>query len=54
VETIDLPEEAQAFVEYPIAVVAASESAEAAQSFVELVLGQDGQQALADAGFGPP
>jgi molybdate transport system substrate-binding protein len=54
VETIDLPEEAQAVVEYPIAVVAASESAEAAQSFVELVLREDGQQALADAGFGPP
>jgi molybdate transport system substrate-binding protein len=54
VETIDLPEEAQAVVEYPIALVSASESAEAAQSFVELVLGEDGQQALADAGFGPP
>jgi molybdate transport system substrate-binding protein len=54
VETIDLPGESQAVVEYPIAVVAASGSAEAAQSFVELVLGEDGQLALADAGFGPP
>ena len=54
VEAIELPEEAQAVVQYPIAVVADSENAEAAQEFVDLVLGEDGQEALADAGFGPP
>jgi molybdate transport system substrate-binding protein len=54
VEAIELPEDAQAVVEYPIAVVADSENAEAAQEFVDLVLGEDGQEALAEAGFGPP
>jgi molybdate transport system substrate-binding protein len=54
VEAIELPEEAQAVVRYPIAVVADSENAEAAQEFVDLILGEDGREALADAGFGPP
>ncbi|MGH3037584.1 MAG: molybdate ABC transporter substrate-binding protein [Gaiellaceae bacterium] len=54
VEAIELPEEAQAVVEYPIAVVADAANADAARAFVELVLGEDGQRALADAGFGPP
>lgn len=54
VEVIELPEEAQAVVEYPIAVVVDAANAEAAQEFVDLVLGEDGQEALAAAGFGPP
>jgi molybdate transport system substrate-binding protein len=54
VEAIELPAEAQAVVRYPIAVVVASEKQNAAAAFVELVLGEVGQQALADAGFGPP
>ena len=54
VHAIELPEAAQAVVEYPIAVVADAENADAAREFVELVLGEDGQRALADAGFGPP
>ena len=54
VEAIELPEEAQAVVQYPIAVVVESENAEAGQEFVDLVLGEDGQEALAAAGFGPP
>ena len=54
VQAIELPDEAQAVVEYPIAVVADAENADAAREFVELVLGEDGQRALADAGFGPP
>lgn len=54
VEAIELPEDAQAVVEYPIAVVADSENTEAAQEFVDLILGEDGQEALVDAGFGPP
>ena len=51
---IELPEEAQADVSYPIAVVADTENREAAEAFVELVLSDEGQQALANAGFGPP
>jgi molybdate transport system substrate-binding protein len=54
VEAIELPEDVRAVVEYPIAVVVASENQAAAAAFVELVLGEDGQQALADAGFGLP
>jgi molybdate transport system substrate-binding protein len=54
VTTIELPEEAQAKVEYPIAVVKGADDEEAARAFVERVLGPEGQQALADAGFGPP
>jgi molybdate transport system substrate-binding protein len=54
VQAIELPEEAQAVVQYPIAVVVGSENVEAAQEFVELVLGEAGQEALAEAGFGPP
>jgi molybdate transport system substrate-binding protein len=54
VATIELPEEAQAVVEYPIAVVTASESPDAAQELVDLVLGEEGREALADAGFGRP
>jgi molybdate transport system substrate-binding protein len=54
VEVIELPDSAQAKVEYPIAVVKGTEHEEAARDYVELVLGPEGQQALADAGFGPP
>ena len=54
VEAIELPDDAQAIVQYPIAVVVDSENGEAAQEFVDLVLGEVGQKALADAGFGPP
>lgn len=54
VEAIELPEGGQAVVEYPIAVVVDAENADAAREFVELVLGEEGQKALADAGFGPP
>lgn len=54
VEAIELPEDAQAVVQYPIAVVVTSENQDAAAAFVGLVLGEDGLQALADAGFGRP
>ncbi len=53
-EAIELPEDAQAEVEYPIAVVSNTENREAAEAFVELVLGEDGRQALENAGFGVP
>jgi molybdate transport system substrate-binding protein len=54
VRAIELPEEAQAVVHYPIAVVTDTEDREAAEEFVELVLGEAGQEALEQAGFGPP
>lgn len=51
---VDLPEEAQATVLYPIAVVADTKSRDAAEAFVALVLSPEGQQALGDAGFDLP
>ena len=54
VEAIELPEEAQARVEYPIAVVSEAENPEAAQAFVDLVLSDEGREALEAAGFGVP
>jgi molybdate transport system substrate-binding protein len=54
VQTIELPEDAQAQVEYPIAVVSEAENPEAAQAFVDLVLSERGREALEAAGFGVP
>jgi molybdate transport system substrate-binding protein len=51
---IPFPESSEAVNVYPIAVLAGSEDAELAQEFVDLVTGDDGQQVLADAGFGKP
>jgi molybdate transport system substrate-binding protein len=51
---IALPDDAQAVVEYPIAVVAGTEQRAAAEAFVELVLGEEGRRALESAGFGVP
>ena len=54
VTAIELPAEAQAKVEYEIAVVKDAQHHEAAHEFVELVLSEDGQAKLQAAGFGPP
>jgi ABC-type molybdate transport system substrate-binding protein len=53
VTAIELPEEAQAVVQYEIAVVKEAQHHEAAHEFVEQVLGEDGQAKLQAAGFGP-
>jgi molybdate transport system substrate-binding protein len=54
VNTITLPDEAQAVARYPIAAVTASDHASDAQEFVDFVLAPGAQAMLADAGFGPP
>lgn len=54
VEGITFPESKQVVNVYPIAPVADSDQAELAQEFVDLVLGDTGQQILQDAGFGQP
>ena len=54
VEGIEFPESSDAVNTYPITVVKASEAAEVAQAFVDLVTGSEGQEVLADAGFGTP
>ena len=52
VEVIELP--VQALVEYPISATTRSENYEEAEAFIALVLGEQGRQALEDAGFGVP
>lgn len=54
VEGVEFAEAADAVNQYPIAVLSESANAEAAQAFVDLVTGAEGQQVLADAGFGAP
>ena len=54
VQGIEVPESASVVNSYPIATVAGSENADLAQEFVDLVLSDEGQQVLADAGFGQP
>src|SRR5215210_8258305 len=54
VGVIELPKGSQPRIEYQIAVVAGSKNKEAADAFVQKVLGRGGQQALKAAGFLPP
>jgi molybdate transport system substrate-binding protein len=54
VTVIELPEGSQPPIEYQIAVVSSSESKEAAQAFVDEVLGPDGKAQLEAAGFVVP
>jgi molybdate transport system substrate-binding protein len=54
VRSLQLPEQAQAVATYPIAVVRASAHRALARLFETFVLGLEGQQALGEAGFGPP
>ena len=50
---VELPPEVDVLAEYPIAIAADAPHASLARSWVELVLGEVGQRALADAGFLP-
>jgi len=54
VEGIEFPEAEDAINEYPICTLAAAPNPDAAQAFVDLVLSDDGQKALEDAGFRAP
>jgi molybdate transport system substrate-binding protein len=54
VEGIDVPEAEQVVNDYPVAVLADAPNPAAAAAFVELVESEEGQQALADAGFRTP
>jgi molybdate transport system substrate-binding protein len=51
VEGIDIPEEDNVLAIYPIAALAGSANAEAAQAFVDFVLSDEGQAILATYGF---
>lgn len=54
VEAIDFPESAAVLNKYPIAITKQAPNAELARRFVDLVLGQTGQNELVRAGFGKP
>ena len=51
VEGIEVPQAGEVVNEYPVAALAAAPNRAGAQAFVDLVLSDEGQQALADAGF---
>ncbi len=51
---VPIPAEVNAVTTYPIAVLAAAASPMLAQQFESLVVGAQGQEVLADAGFGTP
>jgi molybdate transport system substrate-binding protein len=54
VDTVDIPEAQNVIANYPIAVLKATTSREAAQAFENYVLGPDGQAVLKEAGFLAP
>jgi molybdate transport system substrate-binding protein len=54
VEGIEFPEAEQEINSYPICTLKAAPNPDAAQAFVDLVQSDEGQQALADAGFRAP
>ena len=54
VRSIELPDEIQVPIRYPVAMVAATKRGEQAQEFVDLLRSDKGRKALQDAGFGLP
>lgn len=54
VRALELPPAAQPAIEYAVAVVSDSDSREAAEAFVDRLLGPEGRAALEAAGFGLP
>ena len=54
VKQLQLPAAAQATATYPIGIVSASTQTEAAQQWIDLVTGPDGQKVLRHLAFGPP
>ena len=53
VTSFDIPHAQEEITTYPIATLDQSKDADLAQQFMDLVLGSQGQQVLADAGFSP-
>jgi molybdate transport system substrate-binding protein len=54
VEGVEIPQELNVVATYPIATVKASQAADQARAFMDLVLGAEGQQVLKQYGFLPP
>ena len=53
VRGIEVPEAADVVSSYPVATVTSSDEGDLGADFVELVVGETGQDVLADLGFGP-
>lgn len=53
VEGIEIPDDQNVVATYPIATVGEAANVEGAQAFIDFVLSDEGQAALAEAGFGP-
>jgi molybdate transport system substrate-binding protein len=53
-DMVEIPEDINVIAEYPIAGIAASESSDVGEAFIDFVLGEEGQGILAEYGFGPP
>lgn len=53
VEGIEIPEDQNVVATYPIATVGEAANVEGAQAFIDFVLSDEGQAALAEAGFAP-
>lgn len=51
---IEVPESSAVVNDYPITTVAGGDEPELARAFVDLVLGEEGREVLAEAGFGTP
>ena len=54
VKQITFPKSAEATAVYPIGIVSSSKQTEAAQQWIDLVTGTEGQTVLHDLAFGPP
>jgi molybdate transport system substrate-binding protein len=54
VRSVEIPGADKAVTTYPLAGLTQSKDADLAAEFVELIVGDQGRSALADAGFGPP
>jgi molybdate transport system substrate-binding protein len=53
-EGVEIPEDINVLAEYPIAVTKDAPNADAAQAFIDFVLGEQGQEILASYGFLAP
>lgn len=51
---IEVPQSSAVVNDYPVATVADSDEPELGRAFVDLLLGEEGRQVLAEAGFGTP
>jgi molybdate transport system substrate-binding protein len=54
VKELQLPAAAEATAVYPIGIVSSSKQSQAAQQWIDLVTGTEGQKVLQDLAFGPP